>query len=63
MTDEQTNGSGGPPNGPQPPKAEQVLEAWGRRAGRYLSTTAVRAREEAEDIWAEAQSLRRGERE
>jgi phosphohistidine phosphatase SixA len=44
-------------------KAEQMLEDWGRRAGRFLSSAAARAREEAEDIWAEAQSLRRGERE
>jgi hypothetical protein len=43
--------------------AEETLEEWGRRLGRLVASAAARAREEAEDIWAEAQSLRRGERE
>jgi hypothetical protein len=30
--------------------------------GGFLATAAARAGEEAEDIWAEAQSIRRGER-
>jgi hypothetical protein len=42
---------------------EQRLEDWGRRVGRFLASAAARAREEAEDMWAEAQSIRRGERE
>jgi phosphohistidine phosphatase SixA len=42
---------------------EQLLEEWGRRVGRFLASAAMRAREEAEDILAEAQSIRRGERE
>jgi hypothetical protein len=42
---------------------EDRLEDWGRRVGRFLASAAARAREEAEDIWAEAQSIRRGERE
>ena len=42
-------------------RAEELLEQWGERAGRWLSRTWARAREEAEDIWAEAQSVRRGE--
>lgn len=43
-------------------RAEQRLEDFGRRMGRFLASAAARAREEAEDIWAEAQSIRRGER-
>jgi predicted NBD/HSP70 family sugar kinase len=43
-------------------RAEQVLEQWGSRLGRGVATAAARLREEAEDIWAEAQSVRRGER-
>jgi len=44
-------------------RVEQLFEQWSRRVGRFLSVAAARAREEAEDIVAEAQSLRRGERE
>ncbi len=65
MTDTGKNGSGGP----QEPRAEartegaeQRLEDWGRRVGSVLASAAAHVREEAEDIWAEAQSLRRGER-
>ena len=43
-------------------RAEVLIEAWGERVGGWLATTAARAREEAEDLWAEAQSIRRGER-
>lgn len=43
-------------------RAEEVLEDWGRRAGRFVAAAAARVREEAEDILAEAQSIRRGER-
>ncbi|MBV9310193.1 MAG: hypothetical protein JOZ73_05145 [Solirubrobacterales bacterium] len=43
-------------------RAEELLEDWGRRVGKTLATAAARAREEAEDIWAEAQSIRSGER-
>jgi hypothetical protein len=41
---------------------ENKLEDAGRRVGRFFASAAARAREEAEDIWAEAQSVRRGER-
>ena len=41
-------------------RAEELLEEWGERAGRWLSKAWARTREEAEDIWAEAQDLRRG---
>jgi hypothetical protein len=44
-------------------RPEQKLEDLGRRVGRFLASAAARAREEAEDMWAEAQSIRRGERE
>lgn len=43
-------------------RAEELLEDWGKRVGRFLASAAARAREEAEDIWAEAQSIKRGER-
>ena len=39
--------------------AERVAEEWAERAGRWALGVAARAREEAEDIWAEAQVLRR----
>jgi hypothetical protein len=42
--------------------AQQRLEQWGSRVGRAIAVAAARVREEAEDIWAEAQSIRRGER-
>jgi len=43
-------------------RVEQKLEDLGGRVGRFLASAAARAREEAEDIWAEAQSIRRGQR-
>jgi hypothetical protein len=43
-------------------RADELIEEWGQRVGIWLSRTAARAREEAEDIWAEAQSVRRGEK-
>ena len=49
-------------------RAEQMLDRLGQRVGRYASLTGLRlrrmaavAREEAEDIWAEAESVRRRE--
>ena len=44
-------------------RAGRVLGQWGSRVGRGLAAAAVRVREEVEDMWAEAQSIRRGERE
>jgi hypothetical protein len=41
-------------------RADELIEDWSRRLGRWISVTAARAKEEAEDIWAEAQSIRRG---
>jgi hypothetical protein len=41
-------------------RAENAVEAWSRRAGKFIASAAARAREEAEDIWAEAQSVRKG---
>jgi hypothetical protein len=43
-------------------RAGQVLGQWGSRVGRGIATAAARVREEVEDMWAEAQSIRRGER-
>jgi hypothetical protein len=40
---------------------EDRMEDWGERAGRWASRAAARAREELEDIWAEAQTIRRGD--
>lgn len=42
-------------------RAEELIENWGERVGGWLATAAARVREEAEDMWAEAQSIRRGE--
>jgi hypothetical protein len=49
-------------------RAEEVVDRLGQRAGEIGSQVgqcvlrlAARAREEAEDIWAEAQSMRRRE--
>ena len=49
-------------------RAEEVVDRLGQRAGQIGSELsqrflrlAARAREEAEDIWAEAQSMRRRE--
>jgi len=43
-------------------RVEERLEELGRRAGRFIAVAAARAREGAEDILAEAQSIKRGER-
>ncbi len=39
--------------------AERIAEEWSEKAVRWLARTLERAREEAEDIWAEAQETRR----
>jgi hypothetical protein len=50
-------------------RAEEMVDRMAERVGHYASVVgfklmqwAARAREEAEDIWAEAQSIRRGDR-
>jgi hypothetical protein len=50
-------------------RAEEMVDQMGERIGHYatlvghgLLKLAARAREEAEDIWAEAQNIRRGGR-
>jgi hypothetical protein len=43
-------------------RVEKTLEDAGRKTGRFLAAVFARAREEAEDIWAEAQSIRKGQR-
>lgn len=43
-------------------RAGELLGEWGSRVGRGIATAAARVREGVEDIWAEAQSVRRGER-
>jgi hypothetical protein len=40
-------------------EAERLAEEWGEKAVRWLARTVERAREEAEDIWADAQEKRR----
>jgi hypothetical protein len=54
--------------GPQVARAEEIVDRLAARAseltsvwGRRLMRAAARIREEAEDVWAEAQSIRRGE--
>ena len=44
-------------------RTETKLEDVGRKTGRFLAVAFARVREEAEDMWAEAQSIRKGERE
>ncbi len=62
MVDESGSGSGTPDEEPVDGEAaEERVAEWGRRVGRFIATAAARAREEAEDIVAEAQSIRRGE--
>jgi hypothetical protein len=38
---------------------ERTAEELAERLGRWIARTAARAREDAEDIWADAQALRR----
>lgn len=41
--------------------AERIADEWSGRIADWLVRAAARAREEAEDIWAEAQAKHRGE--
>jgi hypothetical protein len=43
-------------------RAGQAVGEFGSRVGRGIAAAAARVREEVEDIWAEAQSVRKGER-
>ena len=50
-------------------RAEELVDRWGEQIGQYAAQFghnvlkwAARAREEAEDIWAEAQALRERQR-
>ncbi|MGN6170275.1 MAG: hypothetical protein ACTHQQ_19205 [Solirubrobacteraceae bacterium] len=43
-------------------RAGQAAGEFGSRVGRGIAAAAARVREEVEDIWAEAQSVRKGER-
>jgi hypothetical protein len=66
---QQTNGQeGNQAPGPTMQRAEELVDRLADRLSHYagvvghkLAWLAARAREEAEDIWAEAQALRRGE--
>jgi hypothetical protein len=56
------------PQGTPAARAEILVDQWGERVGKFLSSggyqlrkAAARAREEAEDIWAEAQTIRHNE--
>lgn len=56
------------PQGTPAARAEILVDQWGERVGKFLSgagyqlrKAAARAREEAEDIWAEAQTIRHNE--
>jgi hypothetical protein len=40
-------------------RSEELVEDWAVRLGQWLRVAVARTREEAEDIWAEAQDLRR----
>lgn len=43
-------------------RAGQAVGEFGSRVGHGIAAAAARVREEVEDIWAEAQSIRKGER-
>ena len=70
MSDATEPQDGTPPAATQQPatqRAEEIVDRVGERVGYLASsiaqrirTTTARAREEAEDMWAEAQSIRRG---
>ncbi len=54
---------------PATQRAEEMVDRMGERVGYFASMAAqrirvatARAREEAEDMWAEAQSIRRGKK-
>ncbi len=59
--------SEGQPERPPMERAEEILDQAGERVGRFAAVAGhelrrfmARAREEAEDLWAEAQSKRQG---
>ena len=60
MADSKSSSGNGQPGGAD--RVEKTVEDAGRKTGRFLAAAFARAREEAEDIWAEAQSVRKGER-
>jgi hypothetical protein len=53
---------GGARDGSETQRAEQLVEDWSERVTTWASRAIARGREELEDVWAEAQSVRRGER-
>ncbi len=66
-TNGQTSHSGNGTHPNQMEHAEEVIDRVGKRVGQWMHeasiwaiTAAARAREEAEDIWADAQNIRRG---
>jgi hypothetical protein len=57
-----------PTDGSQTARAEELVdevshrvEDWSDKVAHWVAHAADRAREEVEDIWAEAQSIRRGQ--
>lgn len=60
--DEQDRRSGRKPSSSEQERAERIVEDLSRRTARFVTAAVARVREEAEDIWAEAQSIRHGER-
>jgi hypothetical protein len=49
---------GATPMEPAVQRAEELVDAWGQKIGNFAARLLARTREEAEDIWAEAQSIR-----
>jgi hypothetical protein len=39
--------------------AERLAAEWAEKIGRWIARAGARAREDAEDIWADAEALRR----
>lgn len=53
-------GAAGAKGSSETERAERLVEDWGARMGRFFAQATARTREEFEDIWAEAQSVRHG---
>lgn len=54
--------SGDPGSRPAGDRAEELVDRVSRDVGRSVARLFARAREEAADVWADAQEVRRGER-
>ena len=60
--DEADDGDAGPNQRSVEERADEIVERMSEQAGRLARRLVARAREEVEDIVAEAQTIRRGDR-